>query len=76
MSEAVAVLVPKPGKNPEECFLYQPISLLNVDAKMLEKILANCLSKVLENIIHVDQTWFMLGKCTDITLLCLFLNFT
>lgn len=51
------MLVPKPGKNPEECSLYRPISLLNVDAKISAK--AN-LSKVLVDIIHVNQTRFML----------------
>lgn len=57
---SVVVLVPKLGKNPEECSSYRPISLNN-DAK----ILANHLSKVLADIINVDQTGLMPGKDTD-----------
>lgn len=71
MSEAVVVLVLKPCKNPEECSSYRPISLINVDAKILAKILANRLSKVLEEIVHVNQTGFMPRKGTDIYLRCL-----
>lgn len=44
MSEALIVLVPKPGKDPEDSALYRPISLINVDAKLLAKVLANPLS--------------------------------
>lgn len=56
MSESVVVLVPKSGKDPEEYASYRPISLINMDAKILAKILANRLSKVLGDVIHVDQT--------------------
>lgn len=72
MSEAV--LVPKPGRDPEDCSSYRPISLLNVNAKILAKILANRLSVALEDIIHVDQTGFIQAKGTDINHRRLFLN--
>lgn len=74
MSEAVVVLIPKPGKDPEDCSSYRPISLLKVDAKILVKILANRLSAVLEEVVHPDQTGFMPVKGTDINLHRLFLN--
>lgn len=74
MSEVVVALVLKPGKDPEECSSYRPISLINLDAKVFAKIVANRLSKVLEEIIHTDQTGFMSGKGTDINLQRLFLN--
>lgn len=76
MSEAVIVLVLKPDKDPEDCASYRPISLINVDAKLLAKILANRLAQVLEELIHVDQTGFMPGKGTDINFRRLHLNLT
>lgn len=56
MAEAVMVVVPKLGKNPEHCKSYRLISLINVDAKILAKILANRLNKVITALIHPDQS--------------------
>lgn len=69
----MVVLVPKPGKDPEECAPYRPISLINADAKLLAKILALSLATVIEDLIQ-DQTGFMLGKGTDINIRRLFFN--
>lgn len=74
MNEAVIVLVPKPGKDPQDCSSYRPISLLNVDAKIFTKILANRLTQVIEDLVDIDQTGFMPGKGTDINIRRLFLN--
>lgn len=68
MSRAVIVVVPKPGKDPELCFSYRPISLLNVDAKILAKVLVTRLNAVILSLMHGDQTGFMPGKGTDINL--------
>lgn len=56
-SMAVIVVIPKPGKDPELCTSYRPISLLIADAKVLTKILARRLNAVL-TLVHEDQTDF------------------
>lgn len=75
MSEAI-VVVPKPGKDPELCNTYEPISILNVDAKILIKILTNRLNSVILSLVHRDQTGFILGKGTDINICRLCTNIT
>ena len=54
-------------KNGEVYFLtdYRPISLINVDFKILTKILANRLKLVLPFIIHWSQTTLYGGKIDD-----------
>lgn len=68
MFEAVIVVIPKPNKDPDLCASYRPISLLNVDAKIVTKILANRLNLVILSLVHGDQTGFMPGKGTNINL--------
>lgn len=68
MSQAIIVVIPKPGKDPQLCSSYQPIFLLNSDAKVLTKILARRLNEVILTLIHEDHSGFMPGKGTDINL--------
>ena len=60
--EASISLLLKNDKDPLMCGSYRPISLLNVDFKILSKILALRLQRVLPSIIAMDQTGFMLGR--------------
>lgn len=62
LTEATISLILKRGKPADECSSYRPISLLNVDFKILSKILARRLEKILPNIINVDQSGFVVGR--------------
>lgn len=62
LTEASISLILKPGKDPLECGSYRPISLLNTDVKILAKLLALRLDKVISPIISMDQTGFMRNR--------------
>ena len=59
---AAITLIPKGGKSPLQCSSYRPISLLNVDYKILSKVLAARLETVISQIIATDQTGFILNR--------------
>uniref|UniRef100_A0A3B4YV99 Reverse transcriptase domain-containing protein n=1 Tax=Stegastes partitus TaxID=144197 RepID=A0A3B4YV99_9TELE len=62
MMDANIFLILKKGKAAEDCASYRPISLLDVDRKLLAKILARRLEGILSDIISVDQTGFISGR--------------
>jgi hypothetical protein len=59
--EAPITLMPKPQKNPTKIENFRPISLMNIDAKVLNKILANQIQEHNKKIIHADHVSFITG---------------
>ena len=58
-SEATITLIPKPDKDVTKKENYRPISLMNIDAKILNKILKIRIQHHIKTIIHHDQVSFI-----------------
>ena len=62
LNQAFICLLHKKGKDPLCCQSYRPISLLNLDYKILAKTLARRLENVLPDLVLSDQTGFIRNR--------------
>ena len=59
--EASIILIPKPDKDITKKENFRPISLMNIDAKIVNKILANHIQECFKKIIYHGQVGFIIG---------------
>ena len=59
--EATITLIPKSDKDNTIKEKYRPISLINTNAKILNKIVANRIQQHIKKLIHYDQVGFIPG---------------
>ena len=59
--ESTITLIPNPEKDTTKKENYRPVSLMNIEAQILNKILANQIQEYIKRIIHHDQVGFISG---------------
>jgi hypothetical protein len=59
--EVIITLITKPHKDPTKKENFRTISLMNIDAKTLTKILTNLIQENIKAINHPDQVGFIPG---------------
>ena len=61
LCETNIILTSKPGKDTTKKEKFNPISMMNINAKIFNKILANQMQQHIKNLIHHDQVGFIPG---------------
>ena len=59
--KATITLITKPDKDDTKKGNNRPVSLMNIDAKLLNKILANRIQQHIKKLLHYNQVGFILG---------------
>ena len=59
--EANIILIPKPDKDITKKENFRPISLMNIDAQILNKIWANHIQQYIKKVTNHDQLGFIPG---------------